>query len=61
MREFLEAQYAVTVLRWDEPTEDGTVFEALHGGRLLRADSLALFISEIQTRARAPLVLAWAA
>lgn len=61
MRSFLEAQYGARVLRWDEPEDDRTVFEALHEGALIRADSLALLLSALQARTKAPLVLAWAA
>jgi hypothetical protein len=59
MREFIEDQYGVQVLRWDEPTEDGTVFEVIHQGRVIRADTLALILSAVQEVAVKPLRLAW--
>jgi len=59
MHEFIEAQYDAEVIRWDEPTGDGdSVFEVMHRGRLIRADSLALILSALQDRTRRP-VLAW--
>lgn len=58
MREYIQSQYGVEILRWDEPTEDGSVlFEAIADGYVLRADSLALLLSLIQEHTHRPLVL----
>lgn len=59
MREFIETQYGVSVLRWAEPTEDGELYEVVHEGRVVRADSLALLLSAVQDHSHQPLRLAW--
>jgi len=59
MREFIEDQYGVEVIRWAEPTEDGELYEVIHRGRVIRADTLALVLSAVQERSRQPLYLAW--
>lgn len=48
MREFLEDQYGVEVRQWATPTEDGELYEVVHQGRVIRADSLALLLSAVQ-------------
>lgn len=60
MREFLEDQYGVEVRQWAVPTEDGELYEVVHQGRVIRADSLTLLFSEVQARepARPALYLA---
>lgn len=59
MREFLEDQYGFRATRWDEPQDDGSsLYEGvLASGQLVRADSLALLISEVQAWESKPLVL----
>lgn len=43
-----EQLYACTVLRWDEPDEEGnTVFEVVARGVLVRADSLPLLMAAL--------------
>lgn len=59
MREFIEDQYGVEVIRWGEPTEDGELYEVIHRGRVIRADTLALVLSAVQEVAVKPLRLAW--
>lgn len=59
MREFIEDQYGVEVIRWAEPTEDGELYEVIHDGRVIRADTLALVLAAVQERSRQPLRLAW--
>lgn len=52
MREFLEDQYGVVIRQWATPTDDGEgeLYEVVHQGRVIRADSLALLLSEVQAR-----------
>jgi hypothetical protein len=47
MREFLIDTYGVEIIRWDEPTEDGALFEVIYLGRLVRADSAALILADV--------------
>lgn len=47
MREFLTNTYGVDVIRWDEPTEDGALFEVVYLGRVIRADNAPLILSAI--------------
>lgn len=52
MRTIIEQTYGVCVLRWDEYDEDlgVCIFEGYVAGALVRAESLALFLSAIQER-----------
>jgi hypothetical protein len=59
MKDFIEHQYRARILQWDEPTEDGdVVFAAYVDGKLVRANSLALFLSALQEGFHTPLLLA---
>lgn len=59
MREFIEDACNVEILRWAEPVEDGEMYEVIHEGRVIRADSVALVLAAVQERSRQPLRLAW--
>lgn len=54
MREFIEDQYGVEVIRWAEPTEDGELYEARVDGRMVRADSPTLLLAAVQDVTRQP-------
>jgi len=49
MREFIESHFGAVILRWAEPDEDGhgELYEALHLGQLIRADSPLLLLRAV--------------
>jgi hypothetical protein len=58
VRHHLESQYNARIVQWNEPDDEGaSVFSAFVGGQYVVAPSLALLISALQDRERAPLVL----
>ncbi len=59
MREFIEDQYGVEVIRWGEPTEDGELYEVICRGRVIRADNPALVLAAVREAPRQPVRLAW--
>jgi hypothetical protein len=58
MREYLIEQYGALILRWDEPEDDTVIFEVLHEGALIRANSAALILSAVQDRTHQALRIA---
>ena len=60
-RNLIETQYPnARILRWNEWDEDAgnCMYEGWIAGRMVRADTLALFISAIQEWDQRPLLLA---
>ncbi len=58
MREMIEAQYDCEFIRFAEWDGECEQFSVLCGGELIVADSLALLLSELQSRTLWPLRLA---
>lgn len=59
MQEFLTDTFGVEVIRWAEPTEDGELYEVIHRGRVIRADSLALVLAAVREGVPQRPRLAW--
>ena len=47
MQEFLTDTYGVEVRQWATPTDDGELYEVVYLGRVIRADTAALILSEV--------------
>lgn len=62
MRQWIESQYAVDVLQWAEPDDEGCLlFTVIAEGRWITAPSAALLLSALQDLDCGPLVLRRAA
>lgn len=58
MREFIERQYNCTFIRFADFDGEHEMFECIVNGELILADSLALMLSELQSRTHRAMLLA---